>query len=217
MSSFEDAQTFLKFIIATRFSKSDTGIPFQSSATQLTTEPAPDDHSYFNSTDKLSPRMHITDRKHRNNPSRTERTVGWQPPESESESIRAALSEVAVPKIKRGGKPITVTNIYLYPIKSCSAFEVCALNYTYFIPNYQTCQPGTTRALDIRKQYVGVRFSVSPISRIEPCLLRHFKGFSIRLKLQDANVSLLSYRSSQENQRIICSFGGKKVGFAKSD
>lgn len=124
MSSFEDAQTFLKFIIATRFSKSDTGIPFQSSATQLTTEPAPDDHSYFNSTDKLSPRTHITDRKHRNNPSGTERTVGWQPPESESESIRAALSEVAVPKIKRGGKPITVTNIYLYPIKSCSAFEV---------------------------------------------------------------------------------------------
>ncbi|XP_031445284.1 molybdenum cofactor sulfurase-like [Phasianus colchicus] len=124
MSSFEDAQTFLKFIIATRFSKSDTEIPFQSSATQLTTEPAPDDHSYFNSINKLSPRMHIADREHRNSPSETEMTVGWPSPESESESVRAALSEVAVPKITRGGKPITVINIYLYPIKSCSAFEV---------------------------------------------------------------------------------------------
>ncbi|XP_042695762.1 molybdenum cofactor sulfurase [Centrocercus urophasianus] len=124
MSSFEDAQAFLKFIIATRFSKSDTEIPFQSSATQLTTEPAPDDHSYFNSVNKLSPRTHIADREHRNHPSGTERTVGWQSPESQSESIREALSEVAVPKIKRGGEPITVISIYLYPIKSCSAFEV---------------------------------------------------------------------------------------------
>lgn len=158
MSSFEDAQAFLKFIIATRFSKSDTEIPFQSSATQLTTEPAPDDHSYFNSVNKLSPRTRIADREHRNNPSGTERTIGWQSPESQSESIREALSEVAVPKIKRGGKPITVISIYLYPIKSCSAFEVCALNYTYFIPNYQTCQPGTTCALDIRKQHRVLTF-----------------------------------------------------------
>uniref|UniRef100_A0A8D0KW52 Molybdenum cofactor sulfurase n=1 Tax=Strix occidentalis caurina TaxID=311401 RepID=A0A8D0KW52_STROC len=70
MSSFEDAQTFLKFIIATRLSTSDTEIPFQSSVTKLTTE------------------------------------------------------STAVPTCRRGGKPITVTNIYLYPIKSCSAFEV---------------------------------------------------------------------------------------------
>uniref|UniRef100_A0A8C3L9Y4 Molybdenum cofactor sulfurase n=1 Tax=Chrysolophus pictus TaxID=9089 RepID=A0A8C3L9Y4_CHRPC len=124
MSSFEDAQTFLKFIIATRFSKSDTEIPFQSSAMQLATEPAPDDHSYFNSINKLSPRTHIADKEHRNSPSGTEMTVGCPSPKSESENIRAALSEVAVPKITRGGKPITVINIYLYPIKSCSAFEV---------------------------------------------------------------------------------------------
>uniref|UniRef100_A0A663N044 Molybdenum cofactor sulfurase n=1 Tax=Athene cunicularia TaxID=194338 RepID=A0A663N044_ATHCN len=100
MSSFEDAQTFLKFIIATRLSMSDTEIPFQSSVTKLTTESVPDDHPSFNNADKLSPIPHISDRELRNN------------------------SSTAVPTCRRGGKPITVTNIYVYPIKSCSAFEV---------------------------------------------------------------------------------------------
>ncbi|NXV47308.1 MOCOS sulfurase, partial [Uria aalge] len=124
MSSFEDAQTFLKFIIATRLSKSDTEIPFQSSITKLTTESVPDDHPSFNNADELSPVPHIWDRELRNNSSVTKTTVNWQPPEAETESIRAAVSETAVPTCRRGGKPITVTNIYLYPIKSCSAFEV---------------------------------------------------------------------------------------------
>uniref|UniRef100_A0A8C0HFE6 Molybdenum cofactor sulfurase n=1 Tax=Buteo japonicus TaxID=224669 RepID=A0A8C0HFE6_9AVES len=112
MSSFEDAQSFLKFIIATRLSKSDTEIPFQLSSTKLTMESVPDDHPSFNSADKLSPIPHISDTELENNSSATKTTVNWQPPEAEVESIR------------RGGKPITVTNIYLYPIKSCSAFEV---------------------------------------------------------------------------------------------
>uniref|UniRef100_A0A663N0P9 Molybdenum cofactor sulfurase n=1 Tax=Athene cunicularia TaxID=194338 RepID=A0A663N0P9_ATHCN len=124
MSSFEDAQTFLKFIIATRLSMSDTEIPFQSSVTKLTTESVPDDHPSFNNADKLSPIPHISDRELRNNSSVTKMTVNWQPPEAEAESIRAAVSETAVPTCRRGGKPITVTNIYVYPIKSCSAFEV---------------------------------------------------------------------------------------------
>ncbi|XP_010192128.1 PREDICTED: molybdenum cofactor sulfurase [Mesitornis unicolor] len=124
MSSFEDAQTFLKFIITTRLSKLDTEISFQSSDTKLTTEAVPDDHPSFNYADKLSPVPHISDSKLRNNSSVTKTTVNWQPPEAEAESIRAAVSETAVPTCRRGGKPITVTNIYLYPIKSCSAFEV---------------------------------------------------------------------------------------------
>ncbi|KAK4828434.1 hypothetical protein QYF61_026591 [Mycteria americana] len=124
MSSFEDAQTFLKFIIATRLSKSDTEIPFQSSVTKLTTEPVPDDHPSFNNADKLSPIPHISDRELRNYLPETKTTVNWQPPEAEVESMRAAVSETAVPTCRRSGKPITVTNIYLYPIKSCSAFEV---------------------------------------------------------------------------------------------
>ncbi|KFP27990.1 Molybdenum cofactor sulfurase, partial [Colius striatus] len=124
MSSFEDAQTFLKFIITTRLSKSGTAIPFQSSVKELTTESVPDDHPSFNNADKLSPLPHISDRELRNNSSATKTTGNWQPTETEVESIRAAVSDIAVPTCRRGGKPITVTNIYLYPIKSCSAFEV---------------------------------------------------------------------------------------------
>ncbi|XP_051466774.1 molybdenum cofactor sulfurase isoform X1 [Apus apus] len=124
MSSFEDAQTFLKFIIATRLSKSDSEIPFPSSVTKLMTETVPDDHPSFNNADKLSPIPEISERELRNNSSVTKTTVNWQPLEAEAESIRAAVSETAVPPYRKGEKPITVTNIYLYPIKSCSAFEV---------------------------------------------------------------------------------------------
>lgn len=130
MSSFEDAQTFLKFIMATRLSKLDSEIPFESSVTKLTTESVPDDHPSFHSACKLSPVPHISDRELGNNLSATEMTLNWQPPEVEAESIRAAVSEIAVPTCRRGGKPVTVTNIYLYPIKSCSAFEVRALNHS---------------------------------------------------------------------------------------
>ncbi|NXS91398.1 MOCOS sulfurase, partial [Jacana jacana] len=124
MSSFEDAQTFLKFIIATRLSKSDTENAFQSSVTKQMRESVPDDCPSFNNVDKSSPILHISDRELRKNSSATMTTGSWQPPEAEAESMRAAVSETAVPTCRRGGKPITVTNIYLYPIKSCSAFEV---------------------------------------------------------------------------------------------
>ncbi|NWW89163.1 MOCOS sulfurase, partial [Rhynochetos jubatus] len=124
MSSFEDAQNFLKFIIAIRLSKSDTDIPFQSSITKLTTEPVPGDQPAFSNAEKLSPVPHLLDRELGNISSVTKTTVSWQPPEDEAESIRAAVSETAVPPCRRGGEPITVTNIYIYPIKSCSAFEV---------------------------------------------------------------------------------------------
>lgn len=129
MSSFEDAQTFLNFIIATRLSKSDAEIPFQS-VTKPPTESVADEHLSFNNADKLSPMLPISDRELRNNPFETETTGSWQPPEPEAESIRAAVSETAVPTCRKGGKPITVAKIYLYPIKSCSAFEVRALNHS---------------------------------------------------------------------------------------
>ncbi|XP_051668600.1 molybdenum cofactor sulfurase isoform X2 [Manacus candei] len=123
MSSFEDAQTFLNFIIATRLSKSDTGTPFKS-VTKLTIESVPDDLPCFNNADKLSPTLQISDGELRSNLSATKTTVNWQPLEAEAESIRAAVSETAVPTCRKGGKPITVASIYVYPIKSCSAFEV---------------------------------------------------------------------------------------------
>ncbi|KFV65966.1 Molybdenum cofactor sulfurase, partial [Dryobates pubescens] len=124
MSSFEDAQTFLNFIIATRLPKLDTENLFQPSVTKLTTESVPDDHSSFNNADGLSPIPHISERELRSNFSATQTSVNWQPAESEVESIRAAVSETAVPTCRRDGSPVIVTKICLYPIKSCSAFEV---------------------------------------------------------------------------------------------
>ncbi|XP_055561158.1 molybdenum cofactor sulfurase [Falco cherrug] len=124
MSSFEDAQSFLKFIIATRLSKSDTEIPFQSSVTKLKTESVPAEHPSINNAGKLSAVPHTLVRELGNNLSATKTAVSGHPPEAEAESIRAAVSETAVPTCRRGGKPISVTRIYLYPIKSCSAFEV---------------------------------------------------------------------------------------------
>lgn len=129
MSSFEDAQTFLNFIIATRLSKSDAEIPFQS-VTKPVTESVPDDHLSSNNADKLSPVLQISDRDLRNISSEAVTTGSWQPLEPKAESIRAAVSETAVPTCRKGGKPITVAKIYLYPIKSCSAFEVRALNHS---------------------------------------------------------------------------------------
>ncbi|KAJ7410711.1 Molybdenum cofactor sulfurase [Pitangus sulphuratus] len=123
MSSFEDAQNFLNFIIATRLSKSDTEIPFKS-VMKLTTPSVSDDLPSFKNADKLSPILEISDGDLRSNLSATKTSVNWQPLETEAESIRAAVSETAVPTCRKGGKPITVANIYLYPIKSCSAFEV---------------------------------------------------------------------------------------------
>ncbi|NWJ04266.1 MOCOS sulfurase, partial [Crypturellus undulatus] len=128
MSTFEDAQTFLKFVMSTRFSKSDIAVPLQSSVTKLTTEsvksPVQDDYSSCNSANKFAPKMHMLDGDLCDDSPATVPTVKWQPRGTEAESIRAAVSEMAVPTCRRGGKPITLSNIYLYPIKSCSAFEV---------------------------------------------------------------------------------------------
>ncbi|KAJ7426028.1 molybdenum cofactor sulfurase [Willisornis vidua] len=123
MSSFEDAQSFLNFIIATRLSKSDSEISFQP-VTKLTTESVTDDNPSFNNAEILSPILQISDRELGSNPSVTKTTINCQPPETEAESIRAAVSETTVPTCRKGGEPITVANIYLYPIKSCSGFEV---------------------------------------------------------------------------------------------
>ncbi|NXN93282.1 MOCOS sulfurase, partial [Rhinopomastus cyanomelas] len=123
MSSFEDAQNFLKFIIETRLSKSNTEIPFQSSVAKLTAECVPGHHSSCNKADHLSPVPHVSNRELSGDPL-MKSTGSWQPAETEAESIRAAVSETSVPPCRRSGEPITVTSIYLYPIKSCSAFEV---------------------------------------------------------------------------------------------
>ncbi|XP_067425987.1 molybdenum cofactor sulfurase [Emydura macquarii macquarii] len=119
MSTFEDAQTFLKFIIATRLSESDIKFPSQITARETIREsvgsPIQNDHTSNNNANKVSLKTIISDAEHWNNSSAALKTT---------ETSRAVVSERAIPVYRNGSKPITVTNIYLYPIKSCSAFEV---------------------------------------------------------------------------------------------
>nr|XP_025033691.1 molybdenum cofactor sulfurase [Pelodiscus sinensis] len=119
MSTFEDAQTFLKFIKATRLSESDIKFPSQSTSQETTSQSLgpsiPNDHTANNCANKFSLKTIISDMEHWNNSFTTLKT---------SEIRTAVLSESTIPVYRSGSKPITVTNIYLYPIKSCSAFEV---------------------------------------------------------------------------------------------
>nr|XP_048695293.1 molybdenum cofactor sulfurase isoform X2 [Caretta caretta] len=119
MSTFEDAQTFLKFIIATRLSESEFKFPSQTTTretiTQSVKSPIQNDHSANNNAKKFSLKTIVSDMGHWNNSSAALKTP---------ETSRAVVSESAIPVYRSGSKPITVTNVYLYPIKSCSAFEV---------------------------------------------------------------------------------------------
>ncbi|XP_019341286.1 molybdenum cofactor sulfurase isoform X2 [Alligator mississippiensis] len=128
MSTFEDAQNFLKFIIATQLSKADMKFPFQPTPTKTVTEseesPMQNDQTSCHNADVLSMKTIIADSGPWNNSSAMLKTTRWQPPETELERTRAAVSEQAVPVHSSSNKPIIVTNICLYPIKSCSAFEV---------------------------------------------------------------------------------------------
>uniref|UniRef100_A0A8C3RXJ1 Molybdenum cofactor sulfurase n=1 Tax=Chelydra serpentina TaxID=8475 RepID=A0A8C3RXJ1_CHESE len=119
MSTFEDAQTFLKFIIATRLSESDFKFPSQTTTRETITQSVEssiqNDHTANNNAKKFSLKTIISDTGHWNNSSAALKTP---------ETSRTVVSESAIPVYRSGSKPITVTNIYLYPIKSCSAFEV---------------------------------------------------------------------------------------------
>ncbi|CAM2105928.1 unnamed protein product [Caretta caretta] len=119
MSTFEDAQTFLKFIIATRLSESEFKFPSQTTTretiTQSVKSPIQNDHSANSNAKKFSLKTIVSDMGHWNNSSAALKTP---------ETSRAVVSESAIPVYRSGSKPITVTNVYLYPIKSCSAFEV---------------------------------------------------------------------------------------------
>lgn len=201
MSSFEDAQTFLNFIIATRLSKLDAGTPFQS-VTKPTTESVPDDNVSFNNADNVSQILQISDGELRNIPSEPDTTGRWQPLELEAESIRAAVSETAVPTCRKGGKPITVAKIYLYPIKSCSAFEVCALNYSEAFVQLSL-------VFVIRRVYeiLGSKLWVPMFPFFQflgssPRLQGYLEGFWIRLNLQGKGKCV--FCSSLPHNRKIC-------------
>ncbi|XP_057556665.1 molybdenum cofactor sulfurase isoform X2 [Hippopotamus amphibius kiboko] len=129
MSTHEDAQAFLRFIIATRLRPShgqplplatprEAGAPPAESEPQ-NTEPA------TRTRHSPSPQQDASlDYRVWNNSPTTVDAVGLCPPLLEITGTQRTPSEDA-PGIPDGGLGShVVTNLYLYPIKSCAAFEV---------------------------------------------------------------------------------------------
>lgn len=126
MSTFEDVQAFLKFIISIRLSA------FNLVKCQLQTEIVPK----------------ITSFPRRNSNTHDEKNATEQPLERIIKNLQLShhyasvipegnvhltksCTEINIPEVfsnsvevPNGKKTITITNIYLYPIKSCAAFEV---------------------------------------------------------------------------------------------
>uniref|UniRef100_A0A8D0H6U7 Molybdenum cofactor sulfurase n=1 Tax=Sphenodon punctatus TaxID=8508 RepID=A0A8D0H6U7_SPHPU len=127
MSAFEDAQAFLKFIIATSLPVGDqTDFLSQTTPRETITEstgsPRENICTSNNVANKLPWKTINSDTELWNNSCMAGKTMNFQPPVTESEGNSITPSIATGPR--SGRKPITVTNIYLYPIKSCSAFEV---------------------------------------------------------------------------------------------
>ncbi|XP_027724699.1 molybdenum cofactor sulfurase isoform X2 [Vombatus ursinus] len=122
MSTFEDAQTFLKFIIATRLGKADSKLPFQitpGETAAISVEPAgQDERVNGHETGKL-PQEDVLLQAELNNSSVTIKAMDLHPPETEPGGgvTFTAAADGGLP-------PLTITNVYIYPIKSCAALEV---------------------------------------------------------------------------------------------
>uniref|UniRef100_A0A6I8PQE9 Molybdenum cofactor sulfurase n=1 Tax=Ornithorhynchus anatinus TaxID=9258 RepID=A0A6I8PQE9_ORNAN len=123
MSTLADAQAFLKFILVTRLLKSNAITPSLATLQELT------------SGSKGSLALNVcADRKESNDVSRKDLPLDpelWSGSAGDTrtlkmESERGSLASSEAAIMRRGGllKPVTVTNIYIYPIKSCAAFEV---------------------------------------------------------------------------------------------
>nr|XP_056713238.1 molybdenum cofactor sulfurase [Euleptes europaea] len=127
MSTFEDAQTFLKFIIATRLCGCNTvNCPSPAgNVSPVTASPKENGYTCDNNiVNKLPPKKPIVDSQLSTiSPSRAT-PVCLQPEEGHSERDMTEISGNSTEVQQSGRMPVTVTNIYLYPIKSCAAFEV---------------------------------------------------------------------------------------------
>lgn len=122
MSTFEDAQAFLKFILAIRQSGCNT-VKFLSpgeTVSELVASIRENDHLWDNnSTNKLSPK---NSQFRANSP--VIMSANLQSVRKHSARDMVYVSGNSTEALPSGSRPITVTNIYLYPIKSCAAFEV---------------------------------------------------------------------------------------------
>ncbi|XP_061445641.1 molybdenum cofactor sulfurase isoform X2 [Rhineura floridana] len=120
MSTFEDVQAFLKFIITTRLLGCNM-VNFPSpkdTISELITTPRENGHNCVNNSANTLPQNRIIgDFQLSTSPASMMMPIS---PHSE----RGMALENSTKEMPSDRKPVTVTNIYLYPIKSCAAFEV---------------------------------------------------------------------------------------------
>ena len=129
MSTLEDAQAFLRFIIATRLRPSrsqplplatpgEAGAPPEDSEAQKTV-PATQARGSPSPQEDASPHSGVW-----NNLPATEDAGVLCPPLLEATGTQQTISEKAADVLDGDLRSHVVTNLYLYPIKSCAAFEV---------------------------------------------------------------------------------------------
>ncbi|XP_038626436.1 molybdenum cofactor sulfurase [Tachyglossus aculeatus] len=121
MSTVADAQAFLKFIVVTRLLKSNAISPSPATLQELTSGSKGSLALNVRANGKES-----NDISREDLPSDLELGSGLAGDTRilKMESDRSSLASSEA--VRQGGllKPVTVTNIYIYPIKSCAAFEV---------------------------------------------------------------------------------------------
>lgn len=128
MSTLEDAQAFLRFIIATQLHQCDgqplpqttpgeDGAPSESEAQD--TVPAIVDGCSFSPQEDAP-----TDSGLSNDVPTTVAAADLHPPLLMATRTQQTPSEKAGGVVDGGLGPHVITNLYLYPIKSCAAFEV---------------------------------------------------------------------------------------------
>ncbi|XP_060637428.2 molybdenum cofactor sulfurase isoform X1 [Anolis sagrei] len=127
MSTFEDAQAFLKFIIATRLSGC-TMVKVTSSRdgiSEFVAPPKENDHTYDDrSTNKVLHERTIEDSHLSANAASVIMPINLQPTRGHVERTVPDVLGNSVETLPSDGRTVVITNIYLYPIKSCAAFEV---------------------------------------------------------------------------------------------
>ncbi|KAH0627092.1 hypothetical protein JD844_002490 [Phrynosoma platyrhinos] len=124
MSTFEDAQAFLKFIITTRLAgcRMVRVTSSRDIISEFVASPNENVHACDNRRTNKLPRERITGDSHLSANSASEiMPVSLQPAKGHAERD---MPEVLGNSIEALPRPVIVTNIYLYPIKSCAAFEV---------------------------------------------------------------------------------------------
>ncbi|XP_033033838.1 molybdenum cofactor sulfurase isoform X1 [Trachypithecus francoisi] len=130
MSTLDDVQAFLRFIIDTRLhSSGDWPVPQAHADTEEAGAPSAESqadvipavmgrHSLLPQEDAL------TGSGVSNNSSTTVNAVPVAPPVCDVARTQQTPSEKAAGVLEGALGPLVVTNLYLYPIKSCAAFEV---------------------------------------------------------------------------------------------